>query len=529
MYDNQGIFLDLRPNHVIPYPMTLVNKACIAYFSPLLKRIEQGRRDPVRFQHACFQYLVKNGRDTAFGREHHFRHPWGIAAFQRNVPVRDYNAFQPYIDRLRGGEEHVSWNQRVKWFAKSSGTSANKSKFIPVTPDNLRVCHMGGFTRMIASFLQQHPDTGILAGKALTLGGSVQLDEAGDGRSFHGDLSAILLANSPRAAEWLRTPPREVALLANFQEKVERICEACSRLDVRSFSGVPSWNLVLLNKLLEYNNASDLTGIWPNIELFMHGGIHFDPYREQYRTLIPGERMKYVENYNASEGYFAFQDDENDPSMLLTLDNGVFYEFIPAGQLEKCLLEGPRELDTIESVSTGQPYALVISTNSGLWRYLIGDHVEFTSTFPHKIKITGRTQLYINAFGEELMIANAEKALAIACKECNAVTWEYTVAPLYMTLDRKGAHQWLIEFSKPPDDIEAFIDRLDRELCIVNSDYEAKRASNSTMSRPVVRPVPAGTFLRWLEKCDRVGGQNKVPRLANDRRVIEEILALVDS
>jgi hypothetical protein len=508
--------------------MTLINKICLAYLSPVLRRIEQSRRDPVRFQLECFRSLVKNGRETSFGREHRFDAVKGIADFQRRVPVRDYDAFQPYIDRLRGGEDRVTWNQRVRWFAKSSGTSSDKSKFIPVTPDNLRACHMGGFTRMIGSFLHRHPGSRILSGKALTLGGSVQVDGTGDGRAFSGDLSAILLENSPRVAEWVRTPPREVALVANFQEKIEKICRLCSRLDVTNFSGVPSWNLVLINKLLEYNNARYLTDIWPNIELFMHGGINFEPYRAQYRELIPAPRMKYVENYNASEGYFAFQDEDDDPSMLLTLDNGVFYEFIPVERLDEALQEGACELDTVESVVTGKPYALVISTNGGLWRYLVGDCVEFTSTYPHKIKIVGRTRLYINAFGEELMIGNAENALAVACRECDASVREYTVAPLYMTLDHKGAHQWLVEFSEPPADIELFIDRLDRALCSVNSDYEAKRANNSTMSRPVVHPVPPGTFLRWLEMRKRVGGQNKVPRLSNDRHVVEELLALIN-
>jgi hypothetical protein len=505
--------------------MTLINRICLAYLAPLLRKIEQTRKDPARFQRECLGKLVKNGSESSFGHEHRFSAIKSITDFQKHVPVRDYNAFQPYIDRLRGGEHHVLWNQRVRWFAKSSGTSSDKSKFIPITPDNLRDCHLGGFTRLVGDFLRRHPESKILSGRALTLGGSMQLDPAGDGKAFHGDLSAILLKNSPRVAELVRTPPRAVALVADFQEKIEKICRACSHLDVTNFSGVPSWNLVLINKLLEYNNARFLTDIWPNIELFMHGGINFEPYREQYRELIPTDRMRYVENYNASEGYFAFQDDDADSSMLLTLDNGIFYEFIPVERLDEATREGAVELDTVESVVTGRPYALVISTNSGLWRYLVGDCVTFTSTYPHKIKITGRTQLYINAFGEELMISNAENALATACKECNAAVREYTVAPLYMTLDHKGAHQWLVEFSEPPGDLERFTDTLDRALCSVNSDYEAKRTNNSTMSRPIVQPVPGGTFLRWLEERGRVGGQNKIPRLSNDRQVIEEILS----
>jgi hypothetical protein len=507
--------------------MTFINRICLAYLTPTLRRLDRARRDPVGVQRACLEELVRHGRGTAFGHEHRFEEIRSLADFQRRVPVRDYDAFQPYIDRLRAGERHVLWDQDVRWFARSSGTSSDKSKYIPVTPDNLRHCHMAGFTRMLASFLHAHPRSGILSGKALTLGGSVRVDEMGDGRACSGDLSAILLSCSPRVAEWARTPSREIALVADFQEKIAKICQACSRLDVTNFAGVPSWNLVLIHKLLEYNNARFLTDIWPNIELFMHGGINFEPYREQYRELIPSSAMRYVENYNASEGYFAFQDEESDPSMLLTLDNGVFYEFIPASRVDEITGGAPRELDTVASVVTGKPYALVISTNSGLWRYLVGDCVEFTSTFPHKIRITGRTKLYINAFGEELMIGNAERALAEACRACGAAVREYTVAPRYMTADRKGSHQWLIEFTESPADLDCFTDRLDAALRSVNSDYDAKRTANSTMLRPLVQSLPPGTFLRWMATRERLGGQNKVPRLSNDRHVVDEILSLL--
>ncbi|MDR2413375.1 MAG: GH3 auxin-responsive promoter family protein [Odoribacteraceae bacterium] len=508
--------------------MSLLNKITLAYFAPLLRRIDESRKDPARFQRECFEHLIKNGRDTAFGREHAFRSIRSTRDFQRAVPTRDYDAFQPYIDRLRNGEQHVLWNQRARWFAKSSGTSSDKSKFIPVTPDNLHACHFGGFTRALVSFLQRHPDSRVLSGKALTLGGSVQVDNTGNGKALQGDLSAILLRNSPRVAEINRVPARNIALAPDFQEKIKRICETCSHLDVTSFSGVPSWNLVLLDKILEYNNARFITDVWPNIELFMHGGIHFGPYREQFSSLIPSPRMNYVENYNASEGYFAFQDDDNDPSMLLAVDNGVFHEFIPARELDNGNINGPRELDTIESVTTGQPYALVISTNSGLWRYVIGDCVEFTSLYPHKIKIVGRTRLYMNAFGEEIMIGNAEKAITIACERCNARVREYTAAPLYMTINRKGAHQWLVEFIHPPASLEEFTACLDDALRSVNSDYDAKRTGNNTMLPPVARIVPPGTFSRWMEERGKTGGQNKVPRLSNDRRFIEQVIAIAD-
>ena len=504
----------------------LVNQICLRWFSPTLKRVEKSRKDPMLFQHSEFKELIHKGSDTLFGNEHRFSAIESIESYQRSVPIRDYNAFQPYIDRLRGGENYVLWNQKAKWFAKSSGTSSDKSKFIPVTPDNLNKCHMGGFIRSLSSYLDRNPKSGILSGKALTLGGSVQLDKMSHKGAFNGDISAILLKNSPKIAELVRTPPREIALIANFQEKIEKICQICSKQNITNFSGVPSWNLVLIHKLLEYNNVKYLTDIWPNLELFMHGGINFEPYRSQYFELIPKDTMKYVENYNASEGYFAFQDSETDNSMLLTLDNGVFYEFIPVEKYEEALAGDNSSIVTVEGVQKGRRYAIVITTNSGLWRYLIGDCVEFTSTYPHKIKIVGRTQLYINAFGEELMIGNAENAISIASREHNASVYEYTVAPIFMSRDHKGAHQWLIEFTDAPTDMEAFTDSLDQALASQNSDYEAKRTNDSTMLKPIVVALKPGTFLKWMEQRKKVGGQNKIPRLSNDRDYIEELLRI---
>lgn len=506
--------------------MSLINKICLSYLAGTLKKIDESRKDPISFQIKEFKEMIKKGTDTSFGKEHKFSSVKNIEDYTRSVPIRDYNAFQPYIDRLRSGEDYVLWNQKVRWFAKSSGTSSDKSKFIPITQDNLKDCHMGGFIRLLISYLERNPKSNILSGRALTLGGSVQLDEMNHKGAFNGDLSAILLKNSPRIAEIVRTPPREVALNANFQEKIEQICKICSKQDVTNFSGVPSWNLVLIHKLLEYNNVEHLTDIWPNIELFMHGGINFEPYRSQYMELIPKDTMKYVENYNASEGYFAFQDDDLDNSMMLTFDNGVFYEFIPVEKYDEVLKGDYSSVVTIEGVEKNKSYALVITTNSGLWRYLIGDCIKFTSTYPHKIKIVGRTQLYINAFGEELMISNAENAISIASKEHNASVSEYTVAPIYMSRDRKGAHQWLIEFAEAPKDLEAFTDSLDRALASQNSDYEAKRSNNSTMLRPVVVALKHGTFLKWMENRKKVGGQNKIPRLSNDRLYVEELLAI---
>lgn len=509
--------------------MNTLNRALLTWFRPLLAALEECRRHPEQVQENTFRQLAAGGTGTAFGREHGFSRNMDYAAFRRLVPVREYDNLRPYIDRARSGEDSVLWNEPVRWFAKSSGTSSDKSKFIPVTPDNLKRCHYRGFRLMLASYLQNNPDSRIMLGKALTLGGSVAPDALGREHIFSGDLSAILLKNSPFAAELLRVPARKTALIADFSEKVERICRECSRADVTNFSGVPSWNLILMNRILEYNQVRTLPEIWPNLELFMHGGISFEPYREQFRKIIPSDRMHYLENYNASEGYFAFQDEPGDRGMLLTLDNGVFYEFIPLDELDRALGGDSSAAVPLEGVRTGIPYALVITTNSGLWRYLIGDCIEFTSIRPYKIVITGRTKLFINAFGEELMIGNAERALADACRQCGATVADYTVAPVFMEGSGKGAHEWAVEFSHTPEgfDPEHFADLLDAALCRQNSDYEAKRTANATMERLRLRQVPAGTFLQWMQLRGKAGGQHKVPRLFRDRRYLEDILRSV--
>jgi hypothetical protein len=379
--------------------------------------------------------------------------------------------------------------------------------------------------RMLANYVQHYPDSRIYSGKALTLGGSVEPDLGG--RSFSGDLSAILLRNSPALVEFLRIPDRKTAMMHDFHEKVEAICRHYSKANVTNFAGVPSWNLIMLRRVMEYNNASWLTDVWPHLELFMHGGISFEPYRVQYDAIIPHGSVRYFENYNASEGYFAFQDDPDDKSMLLTLDNGVFYEFATLRDLSDAMTNGdPVPTHTVDEVQTGVPYAVIISTTAGLWRYLIGDVVTFTSLTPHKIMISGRTQLFINAFGEELMIGNANTALAAACKTHHATVSDFTVAPIFMEGKSKGAHQWVVEFENAPESVEAFADTLDEAICACNSDYEAKRTHTMTMERLHLTVVPKGTFFRWMESRGKIGGQNKVPRLYGDRRYVDEILGI---
>lgn len=511
--------------------MATLEKIVLAYLKPYLKALDYSASHPAEIQHRVFDGLIRAGSVTAFGKEHCFQKIHGYQDFRNKVPVMDYNATSPYIERLRKGEDYVLWNEKTKWFAKSSGTSSDKSKFIPVTPSNLRDCHYRGFKTLLATYLRMNPESRMFHGKSLTLGGSVKPDGSGGNSIMSGDLSAILLMNSPGIAETVRTPSKEIAMTADFGEKTDGICKMCSRLNVTNFSGVPSWNLVMIEKLLEYNNACCLTDIWPDVELFMHGGISFDPYRERYKSLIPSEKMHYIENYNASEGYFALQNDFSDKGMLLTLDNGVFFEFIPMKSLDKVLAGESDDIVPVEDVRPGTTYAMVISTNAGLWRYLIGDCVQFTSTDPHKIIIAGRTQLYINAFGEELMIHNAEEALAEACSECRLNVSDYTVAPVFMDdVHCKGKHQWIVEFQEgtaaDEHKTEEFRHILDKALCKRNSDYEAKRENNTTMDELELTVVPAGTFYRWMHGRGKAGGQNKVPRLYNDRRFADEILRL---
>lgn len=513
--------------------MSFINNILLKVFSGYLKEIEISQRDPMGFQRRWFARLLASGANTAFGHEHCFnrfnfnnKHEYlqKLNYFQQNVPVRDYNAFVPYINRLRKGENYVLWDQKVHWFAKSSGTSSDRSKYIPITPDALKINHYGGFQRMLSWYISNNPSSRVFNGKALTLGGSVQIDEMGQGNCSSGDLSAILLKNSPSIIEMVRTPKRETALIADFNSKLEQICKESSLQNVTNFSGVPSWNLILLNKILEYTGKRNICEVWPQMELFMHGGTGFAPYREIYRELIPSDGMHYLENYNASEGYFAFQDDLSVDSMLLTVNNGVFYEFIPMDIYDKVMSGLERKLLTLEDVVTGVDYAVVITTCTGLWRYVIGDCVRFTSTYPHRIQITGRTQLHINAFGEELMIGNAEKALVQACNECNCSVSEFTVGPVFMSgANTKGYHKWAIEFSRKPADLQAFAVCLDSFLCNCNSDYAAKRSGNATMERLQIIPLPEGTFIRWMEKRNKLGGQHKVPRLHQNLQFIDEL------
>jgi hypothetical protein len=483
--------------------------------------VERFRRRPAEVQSEQLKTLLGKGAATAFGRDHGLGSVTSLAEFQARVPVRDYEEFFPYIERARMGEKSVLWPGETRWFARSSGTTGSKSKYIPVTADSLAQSHMRGPRDCIAFNVERYPDTGVYGGKTLTLGGSRRIEREGE-HALTGDLSAIMIENIPAAANQWRVPRKETALLPDFEQKVERICRECSGEDVRSLAGVPSWNLVMLRRMLEYTGKSNLLEVWPRLELFIHGGVNFAPYRSVYEQLIPSSAMHYLETYNASEGFFGISDDFSG-DMLLMLDYGMFYEFLPLAHLDD-----PSRAVPLEGVCTGVNYAMIITSSGGLWRYMIGDTVQFTSTDPYRIRISGRTRQYINAFGEEIIVDNAERAVWVACRKTGAEVAEYTAAPVYMKLNSKGAHQWVVEFSREPEGgVAAFAEALDRALMEVNSDYEAKRWRDTTLLAPVVTEVPAGTFLKWMASRDKTGGQNKVPRLANDRKYVEQILSCI--
>lgn len=485
-------------------------------------QIERMVKSPEKIQGKQFDYLIDEAQDTLWGELYGFAEMKSVKDFQQRVPISTYNDLKPYIERMIKGERDVLWPGKIRWFAKSSGTTSDKSKFIPVSKDALETCHLQGGKDVFNFFSENVPETRVFSGKMLTLGGSHQASEFNDA-SRVGDLSSIYLENVPFVAELFRTPPTKIALIGDFEEKLKRIAEVAVEENVTSILGVPSWNLVLLRHILDYTGAKDINEVWPNLEMFAHGGISFEPYREQYKKLIPSKQMKYIETYNASEGFFAIQNDLEDKGMLLMMDYGIFYEFIPMSEFND---ENPSVL-TVAEVEVGVNYAIVISTNSGLWRYVIGDTVKFTSLKPHKIVITGRTTQFINAFGEEVIVNNTNEAMRVACQLTGVSITNYSAAPIFMTEKRvKGRHQWMVAFDKAPDDIEAFADILDKELQKLNSDYEAKRFNSVTLNRLEIIEAKSGLFIQWMKNRGKLGGQHKVPRLANHRKYMDSLIEL---
>jgi len=496
-------------------------------FSWIIKKrihqIDLFKKYPHDVQNDVLRSLIEQGQKAEYGRKYNFKSVVNYSDFNQQVPLSNYEFLKPYIDRLLAGEEKILIGSETKWFAKSSGTVSNKSKFIPVSKESLYDCHYKGGKDLLSLYYNQIPDRKLYKGKHLILGGSAEINYLNTD-SYFGDLSAIILKNMPWWAEIRRTPSKEIALMSQWEEKIEKLAQSTINQDVYILAGVPSWTLVLCHRILEITGKNHLREVWPNLELFMHGGVSFEPYREEFERLIPFENMNYIETYNASEGFFGIQDDFSDPSLLLMLDYGIFYEFIPMDKYDGIQSKTVIPLDQIEIEKN---YALVISTNGGLWRYIIGDTIKFTSKLPYRFKITGRTKSFINAFGEELIVDNAEQAIRMACQKTNSSIREYTVAPIYMQGGQKGAHEWLIEFKKIPKNLNDFKLELDLALKSLNSDYESKRSGNLSLQAPIIRPADQGAFERWLKQHGKLGGQHKIPRLMNNRSIMDEIMMKV--
>ncbi len=484
-----------------------------------IDQIQNFMNHPIETQHGILFSQLFKGEETVYGKKYGFSSVSSYEDFRRNVPVVTYEDFEPFIERARRGEKDISWPGSIRQFAKSSGTTNAKSKFIPISDDSLEECHFKAGKDLISMYVNNHPENSLFMNKNLRLGGSAELYQ--DFNTKFGDLSAILIDNLPFWVEITTTPSKKVSLMTEWESKLKAIVEEVVKQDVGSLTGVPSWMMVLLQRVLKETGKKNISEIWPNLEVFFHGGISFKPYREQYRDLI-GKKINYYETYNASEGFFGIQDRSGSDEMLLMLDYGIFYEFIP---METFGTANEKAIP-LEEVEIGKNYAVVISTNGGLWRYLIGDTVRFTSLDPFRIKISGRTKHYINAFGEELMIDNVETALDKACEKTGATISDYTGAPVYMQQGESGAHEWVFEFEKTPQNLDDFIDTFDNTLKSLNSDYEAKRYNDMTLKRPIVHVAKPQLFYRWMESRGKLGGQNKVPRLSNDREYIEPLLNL---
>ena len=485
-------------------------------FVPRQRALETYQNGGEALQRSVLAHLVNTAKDTEYGRNHAFQGIKGYEDFITQVPVNTYEELKGDIDRMRHGETDILWPGKVKWYAKSSGTTNDKSKFIPVSPEGLQKIHYAGGRDSVAIYLRNNPKSRMFDGKGLILGGS-HAPNYNLKDSLVGDLSAILIENINPLVNFVRVPKKQTALLSDFEVKREQIAKEAMTKNVTNISGVPSWMLSVLTCMMEMTGKTHLEEVWPNIEVFFHGGVAFTPYREQYKRLITSPRMHYMETYNASEGFFGIQDDPSDKSMLLMLDYGVFYEFIP--------MDGGDPVP-LWAVETGKNYAMVISTSCGLWRYEIGDTIQFTSTNPYKFIISGRTKHFINAFGEELIVDNAEQGLAYACEQTGADVLEYTAAPVFMDEKAKCRHQWLIEFSKRPTDLQQFASLLDKRLQEINSDYEAKRYKDITLQHLEIIEARQNLFNDWLKLRGKLGGQHKVPRLSNSRETIEQLLAL---
>ncbi len=497
--------------------MKLLTPAISKFVRLRLNAIEYWINNPLEAQRHVLQHLITEGQYTEFGRKHNFNKTFRIKEFKSAVPIHTYDELQPWIERMMHGEENVLWNTPVEWFAKSSGTTSARSKFIPLSQQSLDENHYQGSKDLLSLYYHHHQESDLLTGKGLVLGGSHQVGQLNEDIRF-GDLSAVLLQNTPFWGDWIRTPELSIALLDEWETKIEQLAQTTILENVTSVSGVPTWTLVLFKRILEITGKNTIKDVWPELELYIHGGVSFTPYRQQFEKIV-GRGVKFLETYNASEGFFAAQSHEDENGMLLYLDHGIFFEFMPKEEYGK---ENPVTVG-LADVEIGKHYAPVITTTGGLWRYLIGDTIQFTELFPFRVKVSGRIRHFINAFGEEVMVENTDQAIAMACKQTGANVLDYTAAPVYFSEKSNGAHEWLIEFDTCPENPELFADALDHALRQVNSDYDAKRYKDIALSRLILHVLPTGTFKEWLRSKGKLGGQHKVPRLSNERGLIEEI------
>jgi hypothetical protein len=505
--------------------MEVLNSFMTWIFRSRLGQIDHFRQHPIQVQEETFRGLIDSARKTEFGKAYQFDQISSYQDFSKRVPLFDYEAFKPHIEKTMTGKQNVIWPTDIEWFAKSSGTTSSRSKYIPVSEESLEECHYKGGKDMVSIYVNNFPDTKLFTGKSLSIGGALEknpLNPQGTARA--GDVSAVIMQNLPIWAQFARTPSLETALMGEWEAKIEKMAMETMNENVTSIAGVPTWTVVLLQRILELKKAKHILEVWPNLEVFFHGAVAFGPYRNLFKELIPSEKMRYMETYNASEGFFGIQDQPDSDELLLLLDYGIFYEFIPMEDWDK---ETPKVIP-LEQVEIGKNYAILISTNGGLWRYKIGDTVKFTSTYPYRFRISGRTKHFINAFGEEVIVENAEAAIQHACEQTGAMITNFTAAPVYFEDSQsKGAHEWVVEFQKEPEDLDQFAKLMDAKLREVNSDYDAKRHKDLALRQLMLHAAPHGLFEAWLGIKGKLGGQHKVPRLSNSREYIDEILEMM--
>lgn len=506
--------------------MEVLNSFLTWIFRSRLGQIENFKQNPITVQNQTFNELIEAGKGTDFGKKYGFDRIRSYADFARQVPVFEYESFKPYIEKTMQGQQEVIWNTHIEWFAKSSGTTSSRSKYIPVSEESLEECHYKGGKDMVSIYVSNYPDSKLFTGKSLTIGGTLEKNHLNpEGTAKAGDISAVIMQNLPIWAQFARTPSLETALMGEWESKIERMARETMDENVTSIAGVPTWTVVLLQRVLELKKANNILEVWPNLEVFFHGAVAFGPYRSLFKELIPSDKMRYMETYNASEGFFGIQDQTDSDELLLLLDYGIFYEFIPMEEWDK---SDPLVI-SLRDVEIGKNYALVISSNGGLWRYKIGDTVKFTSILPYRFRISGRTKHFINAFGEEVIVENAENAIQFACELTGATISNFTAAPVYFESNgSKGAHEWVVEFRKSPPNLDDFARILDEKLREVNSDYDAKRHKDLALKQLILHQAPQGIFEAWLRQRGKMGGQHKVPRLANTREYLEEILRLME-